>query len=521
MISATASKRKESDTESRISFFSWTGSATAPRPWAAAPLAGGTPHSRHNRGQPGSPWPSTPSPEMTYDLIVIGSGQGGVPLATLQAAAGRRVLLAERAEPGGTCVNRGCTPSKTLIASAQAAHDARRAHRLGVHAEVRVDFAAVMERVDAVVRQWRESLDRRLAAADPNLTLARAHARFVGPHRVAVGDEVHDAASIVLNVGTRHAVPDIPGLDGVAYLTNGSVFALRELPPRLVVLGGGYIGCELGQAFSRLGSAVTVIEPGPHLVSREDADVAAEVEKALRAEGIEVRTGSRPTRVAGGAGRVAVTLEDGTVVEGTHLLVATGRVPNTGDLGCEVAGVALDARGFVTVDDAFRSSAPGVYAIGDCTPGPQFTHKSWDDGRILHQILAGARSGGNAGRLVPYAMFTDPQLARVGISEREAREQGIAVEVATLPFGHVARAIEADVRAGLMKVLIDPATERFLGAALVGAQAGELVHAFSLLMQAGASARTLVDAELIHPTFGEGLQTLVMQLERYRLGADG
>ncbi|MFL5541142.1 MAG: dihydrolipoyl dehydrogenase family protein [Longimicrobiaceae bacterium] len=455
---------------------------------------------------------------MTYDAIVIGSGQGGVPLATLLAGSGRRVLLAERAEPGGTCVNRGCTPSKSLIASAQAAHDARRAGRLGVHAEVRVDFRAVMERVDGIVRQWREALDEKLAAAAPDLVVARHHARFVGPRRVEIAGEAYEAETVVVNVGTRHAVPPIPGLDAVPYLTNGSVFALRELPPRLVVVGGGYIGCELGQAFARLGSAVTVIEPGPHLLSREDPDVSAEVEKAFQSEGIEVRTGSAVSRVDGGEGRIAVTLADGSGVEGSQLLVATGRVPNTADLGCEAAGVRLDARGFIPVDDAFRTSAEGVYAIGDCTGGPQFTHRSWDDGRILFEILAGARAGGHDGRLVPYAMFTDPQVARVGLSEREAREKGVAVEVATLPFGHVARAIEADVPAGTMKVMIDPATERFVGVSIVGAQAGELVHAFSLLMQAGASARTMVDAEMIHPTFSEGLQTLVMRLDRYRLG---
>jgi len=458
---------------------------------------------------------------MTCDVIVIGSGQGGVPLATLLAGSGRRVLLAERAEPGGTCVNRGCTPSKSLIASAQAAHDARRAGRLGVHAEVRVDFRAVMERVEGIVRQWREGVERRIHEAGPNLVVARDHARFVGPRRVEAAGEVHEAAAVVVNVGTRHAVPPIPGLDAVPYLTNGSVFALRELPPRLVVVGGGYIGCELGQAFARLGSRVTVVEPGPHLLSREDPDVSEAVEKAFRAERIEVRTGNAVARVDGGEGRVSATLADGSVVEGTHLLVATGRVPNTADLGCEAAGVRLDARGFIPVDDGFRTSAEGVYAIGDCTGGPQFTHRSWDDGRILFDILTGARSGGHDGRLVPYAMFTDPQVARVGLSEREAREQGVAVEVATLPFGHVARAIEADVPAGTMKVMIDPATERFVGAAIVGAQAGELVHAFSLLMQAGATARTMVDAEMIHPTFAEGLQTLVMRLERYRLGASG
>jgi pyruvate/2-oxoglutarate dehydrogenase complex dihydrolipoamide dehydrogenase (E3) component len=458
---------------------------------------------------------------MTYDAIVIGSGQGGIPLAEQLAKHGRRVLLAERAELGGTCVNRGCTPSKALIASAQAAHDARRASRLGVHADVRVDFRAVMERVDGIIHQWRDGVAHRLERAGSNLTVVRGHARFVGPRRVEVGGEVHEAPVVVINVGTRHAVPGIPGLDAVPYLTNGSVFALRELPPRLVVIGGGYIGCELGQAFARLGSAVAVIDPGAHLLGREDAEVSEEVEKAFRAEGVDVRTGSAVTRVDGRSAGVAVTLADGSEVEGSHLLVATGRQPNTADLGCDAAGVRLDPRGFVPVDDAFRTSAGGVYAIGDCTGGPQFTHRSWDDGRILFDILVGRRTGGNEGRLVPYAMFTDPQVARVGLSEREAREQGMAIEVATLPFSHIARAIEADVPAGMMKVMIDPKTEKFVGVSLVGAQAGELVHAFSLLMQAGATARTMVDAELIHPTFSEGLQTLVMQLGRYRLGAGG
>lgn len=463
-----------------------------------------------------------------YDAIVIGSGQGGVPLATLLAESGWRVLVAERDELGGTCVNRGCTPSKALIASAQAAHDARRASRLGVHAEVTVDFAAVMERVRGIIGQWRGGTERRLAGHAPNLTVVRGHARFVGRRRVEVAGEVHEAGVVVLNVGTRHAVPRIPGLDSVPYLTNGNVFELTERPARLVVIGGGYIGCELGQAFRRLGSEVAIVEPGPHLLGREDADVSEEIEAAFRAEGIEVRTGSAPAAVERDGDGVRVRLADGSTVAGTHLLVATGRQPNTDDLlnatrpntddlGCESAGIELDARGFVAVDDGFRTSAEGVYAIGDCTGGPQFTHRSWDDGRLLFDILTSAREGGNEGRLVPYAMFTDPQVGRVGMSEREAKERGVEVEVARMPFGRIARAIEADVPAGTMKLLLDPATERIVGVGIVGSQAGELVQVFSVLMQAGATARTLVDTEMIHPTFGEGLQTLVMQLERYKL----
>jgi len=445
---------------------------------------------------------------MRYDVIVIGAGQGGVPLAALLAESGRTVLLAERSEVGGTCVNRGCTPSKSLIASAQAAHDARRARRLGVSTTVEVDFRAVMERVDGIVRQWREGVRQRLERAGERLTLVHGHARLAGGGRVEVEGETHEAETIVLNVGTRHAVP---------FLTNGSVFALRELPERLVAIGGGYIGCELGQALRRLGAEVTIVDPGDRLLAREDPQVSAEIEKQFAAEGIEVRKGSRPARVERRGAETVVVMEDGSEAAGSHLLVATGRTPNTRDLGCDAAGVRLDEREFVAVDDAFRTSAAGVYAIGDCNGGPQFTHRSWDDGRILFDIVTGRRGGGREGRLVPYAMFTDPQVGRVGMTEREAREKGLDIDVAEMPFGSVARAAEYDVPAGVMRILVDRATERFVGASIVGAQAGELVHVFSVLMQAGATARTVVDTEFIHPTFAEGLQTLVMKLPRYAL----
>jgi pyruvate/2-oxoglutarate dehydrogenase complex dihydrolipoamide dehydrogenase (E3) component len=454
---------------------------------------------------------------MRYDVIVIGAGQGGVPLAALLAESGRTVLLAERSEVGGTCVNRGCTPSKSLIASAQAAHDARRARRLGVNTAVEVDFRAVMERVDGIVHQWREGVRQRLERAGERLTLVHGHARMVGEGRVEVDGETHEAETIVLNAGTRHAVPKIPGLDAVPFLTNGSVFALRELPERLVAIGGGYIGCELGQALRRLGAEVTIIDPGDRLLAREDPEVSAEIEKQFAVEGIEMRKGSRPARVERRGAETVVVMEDGSEAAGSHLLVATGRTPNTQDLGCDAAGVRLDERGFVTVDDSFRTSAAGVYAIGDCNGGPQFTHRSWDDGRILLDILTGRRGGGREGRLVPYAMFTDPQVGRVGMTEREAREKGLDIDVAEMPFGAVARAAEYDVPAGVMRILVDRKTERFVGASIVGSQAGELVHVFSVLMQAGATARTVVDTEFIHPTFAEGLQTLVMKLPRYAL----
>ena len=454
---------------------------------------------------------------MRADVIVVGSGQGGVPLATRLAESGRSVALIERGELGGTCVNVGCTPTKTLIASAQAAHDARAAARLGVHARVTVDFAAVMARKDAVVKQWRDHAQKRIEIE--GLTFVRGHARFAGPRRIDVGGEIYEADTIVLNVGARPVVPPVEGIEAVDYLTSSTILDLKEPPAKLVVVGGGYIGCEMGQAFRRLGAEVTLIDPGAHLMGREDDDVSAALEEAFRAEGIELRFGSGVASVERAGDGVRVRLADGASIDGSHLLLATGRRPNTDDLGCDAAGIALDPRGYVVVDDAYRTSAEGVYAIADCTPGPQFTHTSWDDGRIVFDVLTGARAGGRDGRIVPYTAFTDPQLARVGLSEREARERGTDFEMATMPFGWIARAIEADVKAGVLKVLIDPATERILGAAIVGAQAGELIHVFVALMQAGAPARALVDAELVHPTFAEGLQTLLMRLDRYALKA--
>jgi len=455
---------------------------------------------------------------MDFDAIVIGSGQAGVPLATRLAKSGRRVLLAERGALGGTCVNTGCTPTKTLVASARAAHVARTGGRLGVRVEaVQVDFPAVVARKDAMVGTWQEGVTRRIAGAGATLRLVRDHARLVGERTVEVGGERHRADLIVLNVGARPVQPPIPGLGQVPWLDNRRVMQLPELPQHLVVVGGGYIGCELAQAYRRFGAAVTILEPGPRLLAREDVEASQAIEAVFRAEGLTVLLGAPVQAVSGGPGQVTVRLSGGTSVEGSHLLVATGRRPNTDDLGCSEGGVRLDGRGFVEVDDRYQTSAPGVYAVGDCAGGPQFTHTAWDDHRLLFEVLAGRGTRGRKDRLVPYTVYTDPQVAGVGLTEREARARGVAVEVATLPFGSIARAIETDEKAGLVKVLLDPATERILGASIVGAEAGELIHVFAALMQAGAPARALVDLEAVHPSFAEGLQSAVMTQARYAL----
>lgn len=453
---------------------------------------------------------------MHADFVVIGSGQARVPLATRLAATGKTVLLAERGDLGGTCVNVGCTPTKTMMASARAAHVARTAGRLGVQTgEVHVDLDAVVDRKDAIVKQWREGVGKRLKA--DRLTLVRGHARFVGERKIEIGGEIHTAERIIVNVGARAVVPAIDGLSAVPFLDNTSIMHLREIPAHLLVLGGGYIGCEFGQMFRRFGARVTVIDHNRNLMSREDPEISAALEGAFRADGIGLELGVTVASISGAPGALRVRLEGGRELHGSHVLVATGRRPNTDDLGCEKAGIALDDKGSIKVNDRYETSADKVYAVADVLGGPQFTHTSWDDHRLLFDLLLGRGTRGRAGRHIPYTAFTDPQVAGVGLTEKEARKQGIAYEAASMPFGNIARAIELDETAGVMKVLIDPATERILGAAITGAEAGELIHIFVALMQAGASVRAIVDAQMVHPTFAEGVQSLVMRLDRFKL----
>jgi pyruvate/2-oxoglutarate dehydrogenase complex dihydrolipoamide dehydrogenase (E3) component len=311
--------------------------------------------------------------------------------------------------------------------------------------------------------------------------------------------------------------PEVPGLDAVPWLDNARLMELRALPRHLLVLGGGYVGCEFGQMFRRFGAEVTLVDRAPRLLAREDPEVSAALERVFRAEGIALKLATVTERVRAEGGEVVLSLAGGTEVRGSHLLVAVGRRPNTDALDCDAAGVALDARGFVVVDEQYRTSAAGVYAVGDVTGGAQFTHATWDDHRLLFEVLNGRPARARSARIIPYTAFTDPQVAGVGLTEHEARARGVPYELATMPFGSVARAVELDETAGVMRVLIDPATERVLGASLVGAEVGELIHVFVALMQAGASARAIVDAEFVHPTFSEGLQSLVMKLPRFSL----
>jgi pyruvate/2-oxoglutarate dehydrogenase complex dihydrolipoamide dehydrogenase (E3) component len=455
------------------------------------------------------------------DLLIIGTGQAGVPLARRLAASGTRVLILERGHPGGTCVNVGCTPTKTLVASARAAHVARTSQRLGIHTGgVTVDFAAVMARKDAIVARWRAGVDRTLAANPEHLSLVRGHGRFVGPRTVEVNGERYQARNVVINVGARPAVPPIPGLSGVNHLDSSSALGLTTLPAHLLVVGAGYVACELGQLFRRLGAVVTLVASSARLLPREDPTLSEALAGVFHAEGIDLQLGKHVAEVRRAGDGVELTVEpagESGSLRGSHLLVAAGRTPNTGDLGCAPGNIALDGQGYVVVDERYETSQPGVFAVGDCVPGPQFTHVAWDDHRVLHDILSGRPTRKRTERLVPYTVFTDPQVAGVGLSERAARERGFEVEVAEMPFGKIARAIETDETAGVVKIVLDARTERLLGAFVVGVDAGELIHVFGVLMQAGASARAIVDAEFAHPTFAEGLQTALMKLPRYAL----
>ena len=453
---------------------------------------------------------------------MIGSGQAGVPLATRLAAAGKRVIVVERGNLGGTCVNVGCTPTKTLVASARAAHVARTAPRFGVQvSDVKVDFAAVMARKDAIVQRWRSGVEHHLAAAGEKLQLLRGHARFVAPSTIEVNGQKYRSERIVINVGARPARPNIVGLADVPHVDSSGLLDLKQLPQHLLIVGAGYIACEMGQMFRRFGSEVTLIAPSSRLLPREDEAVSDALSDVFRAEGIGLELGKRIARVSGSAGGVEIQVEEreGAPLVGSHLLIATGRTPNSEELGCDAGNIALDGEGHIVVDERYETSQKGVFALGDCVPGPQFTHVSWDDHRVLFNVLCDRPARTRTDRIVPYTVFTDPQVAGVGLSEHAARERGIDVEVASLPFGNIARAIETDERAGVVKVLIDPKTERVLGAFIVGVDAGELIHVFSVLMQSGASVRSIVDGEFVHPTYGEGLQSAVMTLPRYSLNS--
>lgn len=455
-----------------------------------------------------------------FDAVVIGTGQGGAPLAVRLAQSGRRTAVIERAAFGGTCVNVGCTPTKSYVASARAAHVARHAARFGVHVSgaVSVDLSAVKARKDHIIGESRSGVETWLRGTQ-NLTVFNGHARFTGAHTLAISGpdgsviEEISADEIFINTGTRAVVPKLDGLERIQYYTNSNLLDLTELPTHLVIVGGSYIALEFAQIFRRFGSEVTVLVRGERVLTREDADFAESVHKVLAREGIEFRFGVQPSRVEPHPHRasdVCIGFEQNIpAMEASHVLFATGREPNTDDLGLAAAGIETDKHGTIPVDGQLRTKVPGVWAIGDVNGRGAFTHTSYDDFHIVAANLldGGARSVDT--RIMTYAVFVDPPLARVGLSEEDVRKSGRDALIATMPMTRVGRARERGETDGFMKVLVDAQSKQILGAAIHGIEGDEAIHTFIDIMTAGAPYPTLQYAMHIHPTISELVPTLL------------
>ncbi|NYZ15789.1 FAD-containing oxidoreductase [Azospirillum sp. RWY-5-1] len=451
-----------------------------------------------------------------FDAIVIGSGQAGPPLAGRLTAAGMSVALVERHRFGGTCVNTGCIPTKTLVASARVARMARRAAEYGVVLDgpVRVDMARVKARKDAVSGRSRTNVERWLRGMT-GCTVFQGHARFESADTIRVGDDRLTAGRIFINVGGRAAVPDLPGVDRIRPLTSGTILDLDTLPRHLVVVGGSYIGLEFAQMYRRFGSEVTVVERGPRLIPREDPDVSDGIRDILEREGVSIRLSAECIRFAPQGDGVAVAVDctaGAPEVAGSHVLLAVGRRPNTDDLALDRAGVVTDARGYITVDDQLRTSVPGIWALGDCNGRGAFTHTAYNDFEIVAANILDGDPRRVTDRIPAYALYVDPPLGRVGLTNEEVRRSGRRALTGMRPMTRVGRAVEKGEEQGFMKITVDADTQEILGAAILGPGGDEAIHAVLATMQAKAPYPTLQRSVHIHPTVSELIPTLLGEL---------
>jgi pyruvate/2-oxoglutarate dehydrogenase complex dihydrolipoamide dehydrogenase (E3) component len=452
----------------------------------------------------------------SFDAIVIGAGQAGPPLAQRLAQAGMSVAMIERKLVGGTCVNTGCIPTKALVASAYAAHLARRAADYGVAIEgaVRIDFGRVMQRANDIAANARASVRKQLDSIE-NCTLIEGHARFVDSSTVCVGDRELTAPKIFLDVGARAKIPDIPGVSAVPTLTNSSILELRELPKHLIVIGGSYVGLEFAQMFRRFGSEVTIVEQGPRLIGREDPDISAQLREILAQEGIAIRTNAECIRLTKHERGIAVGLDCDSgepEVVGSHVLLAVGRTPNTDDLDLDKAGVELDSKGYIRVDESLATNIPGIWALGECNGRGAFTHTAYNHYEIVAANLLDGDTRRVSDRILAYALYTDPPLGRVGMTLEQARKSGRSVLFATRPMARVGRAIERGETLGTMQIVVDAQSHEILGAAILGTSGDEAIHGVIDMMNAEAPFTTLQWAVPIHPTVSELLPTLLGEL---------
>ena len=452
-----------------------------------------------------------------YDAIVIGTGQAGPSLAVRLADTGMKVAIIERKRFGGTCVNNGCIPTKTLVASARAAHVARRAGDYGVMipGSIAVDMKKVKMRKDALVRRSSEGVEKWLKNTQ-NLAVYEGHARFADAHQVRVGDELLEADKIFINVGGRASIPPLGGIDEVSYLNNSTMMDVDFLPEHLIVIGGSYVGLEFAQMYRRFGSEVTVVERGPRLIHREDEDVSENIKTILEGEGIKIRLEAECIAFEKRGDKVAVQVDcssgDKTVI-GSHALLAVGRVPNTNDLGLEQAGIEVDKRGYIQVDDQLRTNVPGIYALGDCNGRGAFTHTAYNDYEIVAANLLDGDQRRVSDRITAYALYIDPPLGRAGMTEAEVRKSGRKALIGKRPMTRVGRAVEKGETDGFMKVLVDAETKKILGASLLGIECDEVIHSMLDVMYANAPYTVIQRAMHIHPTVTELIPTMLGELK--------